>query len=128
MAKDKRKYTPSPEAARALAASDPLRNLMDDPNFAALCKHFEDQKEQRELVKKIGEAILGRQPDSAAPRKKKSRKQWLIQQITAEEFPGGHDQIESGEIIKRVGDRLQRQRIPVPGRDTFLRALGRRKG
>jgi hypothetical protein len=131
MAKDKRKYTPSPEAARALAASDPLRNLMDDPNLAALCKHYEDQKEQRELVKKIAEAIsdvLGRQPDSAAPRKKKSRKQWLIQQITAKEFPGGHDQIEIGEIIKRVGDRLQRQRIPVPGRDTFLRALGRRKG
>lgn len=131
MAKDKRKYTPSPEAARALAASDPLRNLMDDPNSAALCKHFEDQKEQRELVKKIAEAIsdvLGRQPDLAAPRKKKSRKQWLIQQITAEEFRGGHDQIEIGEIIKRVGDRLQRQRIPVPGRDTFLRALGRRKG
>jgi hypothetical protein len=131
MAKDKRKYTPSPEAASALAASDPLRNLMDDPNFAALCKHFEDQKEQRELVKKMGKAIsdvLGRQPDSAAPRKKKSRKQWLIQQITAEEFPGGHDQIETGEIIKRVGDRLQRRRIRVPGRDTFLRALGRRKG
>jgi hypothetical protein len=131
MVKDKRKYTPSPEVARALAASDPLRNLMDDPNFAALCKHSEDQKEQRELVKKSGEAIsnvLGRQPDSAAPRKKKSRKQLLIQQITAEEFPGGHDQIESGEIIKRVGNRLQRLRIPVPGRDTFLRALGRRKG
>jgi hypothetical protein len=131
MAKDKRKYTPSPEAARALAASDPLRNLMDDPNFAALCKHFEDQKEQRELVKKIEEAIsdvLGRQPNSTAARKKKSRKQRLIRQITAEEFPGGHDQIEIGEIIKRVGDRLQRQRILVPGRDTFLRALGRRKG
>ena len=127
MAKDKRKYTPSPEVARALAASDPLRNLMDDPNFAALCKHSEDQKEQRELVKMIGD-VLGRQPDSAAPRKKKSRKQLLIQQITAEEFAGGHDQIESGEIIKRVGARLQRQRIPVPGRDTFLRALGRRKG
>ena len=131
MAKDKRKYTPSPEVARALAASDPLRNLMDDPNFAALCKHFEDQKQQREFVKKIEEAIfdvLGRQPNSTAPRKKKSRKQRLIRQITAEEFPGGHDQIEIGEIIKRVGDRLQRQRIPVPGRDTFLRALGRRKG
>jgi hypothetical protein len=131
MAKDKRKYTPSPEAARALAASDPLRNLMDDPNFAALRKHFEDQKEQRELVKKVAEAISdgrGRQPDSAAPRKEKSRKQRLIRQITAEEFPGGHDQIEIGEIIKRVGDRLQRERILVPGRDTFLRALGRRKG
>jgi hypothetical protein len=130
MAKDKRKYTPSPEAARALAASDPLRNLMDDPNFAALCKHFEGQKEQRELLKKIEEAIsdVGRQPNSTAPRKKKSRKQRSIRQITAEEFPGGHDQIEIGEIIKRVGDRLQRQRIPVPGRDTFLRALGRRKG
>jgi cytochrome c551/c552 len=77
---------------------------MDGPNFAALCQHFDDQKEQRELVKKIEEAIsdgLGRQPNSIAPRKKKSRKQRLIRQITAEEFPGGHDQIEIGEIIKR---------------------------
>jgi hypothetical protein len=49
MARDKRKYTPSPEAARALAASDPLRNLRDDPNFAALCKRFEDQNNNASL-------------------------------------------------------------------------------
>jgi hypothetical protein len=58
---------------------------------------------------------------------KSSRKQQLILQITAEEFPDGHDQIETGEIIKRVGDKLKRQGVAIPGRDTFLRALDRRK-
>jgi hypothetical protein len=56
----------------------------------------------------------------------KSRKQRLIQQIAAEEFPGGYDQIPTNEIIHRVSDRLRRQSLPVPGRDTFNRALGRR--
>jgi hypothetical protein len=33
-----------------------------------------------------------------------------------------------GQIMKVVGPVLEARGIPVPGRDTFLRALGRRKG
>jgi hypothetical protein len=126
MAKDKRRYTPSPEAARALAALNPLRKIMDDPNFAALCKQ---QEGRQVLAEKLSEGLLrtlGRQPNPIAPRKKGSRKQQLIQQITEEEFPGGHDQIPTNEIIHRVGEVLKRQGCPIPGRDTFNRALGRR--
>jgi hypothetical protein len=56
-----------------------------------------------------------------------SRQQRLVQQIVAEEFPDGCEQIETGVIIHKVASRLERQGLPVPKRDTFLRALGRRK-
>jgi hypothetical protein len=56
-----------------------------------------------------------------------SRQQRMVQQIAAEEFPDGYDQIETGVIIHTVSNRLGRQKLPVPKRDVFLRALGRRK-
>ena len=56
-----------------------------------------------------------------------SRQQRMIQQIAAEEFPDGYDQIETGVIIHKVSNRLGRQKLHVPKRDVFLRALGRRK-
>jgi hypothetical protein len=70
---------------------------------------------------------LAAPPPAPATKGRGSRQQRMIQQIAAEEFPGGCDQIEIGVIIHRVGERLKRQRVPVPGRDTFNRALGRRK-
>jgi hypothetical protein len=66
---------------------------------------------------------------AAAPttKRRRSRRQRMIQQIAAEEFPDGYDQIETGVIIHKVANRLERQRLPVPKRDVFLRALDRRK-
>jgi hypothetical protein len=66
-------------------------------------------------------------PPAPATKGRGSRQQRMIQQIVAEEFPNGWDQIETGVIIQKVGNRLQRQRLAVPKRDTFLRALDRRK-
>ena len=66
-------------------------------------------------------------PPAPATKRRGSRQQRMIQQIAAEEFPDGCDQIETGEIIHKVANRLKRQSLPVPKRDTFLRALGRRK-
>jgi len=66
-------------------------------------------------------------PPAPATKGRGSRQQRTIQQIAGEEFPDGCDQIETGVIIHRVADRLGRQKLPVPKRDVFLRALGRRK-
>jgi hypothetical protein len=66
-------------------------------------------------------------PPAPATKGRGSRQQRVIQQIAAEEFPDGYDQIETGVIIHQVANRLKRQSLPVPKRDTFLRALGRRK-
>jgi hypothetical protein len=66
-------------------------------------------------------------PPAPATKGRGSRQQRMIQQIVGEEFPDGYDQIETGVIIHKVADRLKRQRLLVPKRDTFLRALGRRK-
>ena len=61
-------------------------------------------------------------------RKRGSRKQEAIKQTASEKWPHGYESVETGEIIKAVGDSLKARGIPVPKRDTFLRALGRRKG
>ena len=67
-------------------------------------------------------------PPAAATKGRGSRQQRMIQQIAAEEYPDGYDQIETGVIIQRVANRLVRQKLAVPKRDVFLRALDRRKG
>jgi hypothetical protein len=61
-------------------------------------------------------------------RKRGSRNQEAIKQTASEKWPHGYESVETGEIIKAVGDSLKARGIPVPKRDTFLRALGRRKG
>ncbi len=74
------------------------------------------------------EALSSTTPASQpAAERRGSRQQRMIQQIAGEEFPDGCDQIETGVIIHRVANRLKRQSLSVPKRDTFLRALGRRK-
>ena len=58
-----------------------------------------------------------------------SRMQRLIRRIADEKWPdGGWKDITTGQIMKVVGGVLKDRAIEVPGRDTFLRALGRRKG
>jgi hypothetical protein len=49
-----------------------------------------------------------------------------IRELTNQEFPDGHENVATGVIIDRVSKRLQKGQ-PVPSRDTFNRALGRRK-
>jgi hypothetical protein len=67
------------------------------------------------------------QPQPAPETKKeKSKQQKLILKLAAEEFPGGWEDVSTKDIIDRVGRRLKDQKLPVPGRDTFERALDRR--
>jgi hypothetical protein len=67
-------------------------------------------------------------PAEPSPRPKGSRAQDLIRLIVAENWPDGCEGVETGQIIKIVSPVLEKRGIRVPGRDTFLRALGRRKG
>jgi hypothetical protein len=51
----------------------------------------------------------------------------LICKIAGNEFPGGWEHLGTALIMQKVGDELEKRGIPVPTRDMFLRALGRRK-
>jgi hypothetical protein len=62
------------------------------------------------------------------PRRTGSRTQRAIRQIADETWPDGHDDIQIGDIVKIVGNVLKARGMRVPERDTFLRALGRRRG
>jgi hypothetical protein len=64
----------------------------------------------------------------AEPERPRSRQQSLVLKFTNEEFPGGWKDIETRDLLKRVGDRLQKAQQPIPKRDVFLRAYGRRRG
>ena len=58
---------------------------------------------------------------------KGSPAQDAIRQIAAQEWPDGHEGIPIKHIIAGVSPKLSARGIPVPKRDTWLRALGRRK-
>ena len=58
---------------------------------------------------------------------KGSPTQDAIRQIAAQEWPDGHEGIPIKHIIAGVSPKLRARGIPVPNRDTWLRALGRRK-
>jgi len=58
---------------------------------------------------------------------KGSPTQDAIRQIAAQGWPDGHEGIPIKHIIARVSPKLRARGIPVPKRDTWLRALGRRK-
>ena len=58
---------------------------------------------------------------------KGSPTQDAIRQIAAQEWPDGHEGIPIKHIIAGVSRKLRPRGIPVPKRDTWLRALGRRK-
>jgi hypothetical protein len=58
---------------------------------------------------------------------KGSPTQDAIRQIAAQEWPDGHEGIPIKHIIAGASPKLRAKGIPVPTRDTWLRALGRRK-
>jgi hypothetical protein len=58
---------------------------------------------------------------------KGSPTQDAIRRIAAQEWPDGHEVIPIKHIIAGVSPKLSARGIPVPKRDTWLRALGRRK-
>jgi len=58
---------------------------------------------------------------------KGSPTQDAIRRIAAQEWPEGHEGIPIKHIIAGVSPKLSARGIPVPKRDTWLRALGRRK-
>ena len=58
---------------------------------------------------------------------KGSPTQDAIRQIAAQGWPDGHEGIPIKPIIAGVSPKLSARGIPVPKRDTWLRALGRRK-
>jgi hypothetical protein len=58
---------------------------------------------------------------------KGSPTQDAIRQIAAQEWPDGHEGIPIKHIIAGVSPKLRARGIPIPKRDTWLRALGRRK-
>jgi hypothetical protein len=58
---------------------------------------------------------------------KGSPTQDAIRQIAAQEWPDEHEGIPIKHIIAGVSPKLRARGIPVPKRDTWLRALGRRK-
>jgi hypothetical protein len=76
------------------------------------------------------------QPSSTAPPKPKpkaarrgSAKQDMVLNIAKELYPDGYAGVNTGKLIKHIDSELRHRKLAVPGsRDTFLRALGRRKG
>jgi hypothetical protein len=75
------------------------------------------------------------QPSSMAPREPKpkaarrgSDKQETVLNIAKELYPDGYAGVKTGKLIKHIGNELTKRKLPVPKRDTFLRALGRREG
>src|SRR6516225_6728086 len=85
---------------------------------------------------KIWPAAFGLAAAPAAPRVRRtndkrqhkgSPTQDAIRQIAAQEWPDGHEGIPIKHIIAGVSPKLRARSIPVPKRDTWLRALGRRK-
>jgi hypothetical protein len=61
------------------------------------------------------------------PQRTESRTRVLIRKIADELWKGRWENITTGQIRKDVGGVLKKRGIAVPERDTFLRALGRRK-
>jgi hypothetical protein len=55
----------------------------------------------------------------------------LLREIAADLWPHGYEHVATRDLIKYVGDELQRRHLSrhlaVPKRDVFLRAFGRRK-
>ena len=85
---------------------------------------------------KIWPAAFGLAAAPAAPRVRRtndkrqhkgSPTQDAIRRIAAQEWPEGHEGIPIKHIIAGVSPKLSARGIPVPKRDTWLRALGRRK-
>jgi hypothetical protein len=58
-----------------------------------------------------------------------SRSQKLIREIAQKLFPCGYDHISNNDLIAAIAQHSKDNKTPLSaGRDTFLRALGRRRG
>jgi hypothetical protein len=64
-------------------------------------------------------------PPSSNQREPRSHR--LIRKIADETWPGGWENVETRQILHDVSAVLEKRSVAVPSRDTFLRALGRRK-
>jgi hypothetical protein len=63
------------------------------------------------------------------PEKLKTRprsQQLILEEVTAL-YPNRWANVPTSVIMQKVGNRMKTKNLPVPGRDTFLRALDRRK-
>jgi hypothetical protein len=60
-------------------------------------------------------------------KKTTSLEQLLIRRFAARQYPKGFLYVPTRHIIKKVGHAIKASGRPVSRRDTFLRALGRRK-
>jgi hypothetical protein len=98
--------------------------LAEHPNVV---EHFRRQEEMHKILDKAVDGLFGT-PRASSAIPAGSRNQQLIKQFIDEEFPNGWENVETCVIIKRVGDRIMAMGHKVPSRDTFSRALGRRKG
>jgi hypothetical protein len=65
-------------------------------------------------------------PTAAAPKLRRSRQQRLILKTAAEVYPDGWTDVETRDIIKVVGDKIEAKGLKVPKPDVWLRALDRR--
>ena len=117
-------WSPRPPASQTAAVQQPEDKV--GPAEAAAAPAVSEVATQ-DVSLEVLSPTTPASPPAPATKGRGSRQQRVIQQIAAEEFPDGCDQIETGEIIHKVANRLKRQSLPVPKRDTFLRALGRRK-
>ena len=137
MAKDKRKYTPPCKAARALATLDPLHKVMDDPNFAALCKQHEDRQK---LAEKLSRGLLrtfGRQPNAVAPRSAPARSKASPQQKRVRGAllklypPNGVVPVQVPikavwqKVVEELKDEGKKHSLAAPSWETVARVLGR---
>jgi hypothetical protein len=91
-----------------------------------------DEAERDAKIRRNIDRVLAIEAGLLAPPawRKGSRAQVAIRQFAARKWPGGHEQIETKDIIDAAckDEELKRNVDPFPRRDQFLRALGRRKG
>jgi hypothetical protein len=96
------------------------------------CQAIAAERQAQELQRcrdVIDAALAAERPLRSKPaRRKVSRAQELIKRVAREEFPGGYDNISPARIIDRVSRKIKQMGVKIPLRDTFLRALGRRRG
>jgi hypothetical protein len=69
---------------------------------------------------------LGSTPSEPLELKPKSAKQQLVLKYTALAYPEGWQPTKTRHIMKKAGELMKEDKVDVPKRDVWLRALGRR--
>jgi hypothetical protein len=91
-------------------------------------KRYRWQVDAAEIAELLPPPPSGPGADNKPRRTGGSRVQALIRQIVNEKWPDGWEDITTGQIMKDVGEEFEKRGVRVPERNTFLRALARRKG